>query len=56
MIRRHLKLTGGTKRVTCGKLPHSSKELGKSTEEECHTDNGIRNENVARMHVEKGEY
>jgi len=26
-------LTGCTKRVTCGKLPHAGKELGETTEE-----------------------
>jgi hypothetical protein len=55
MMRRHLKLTGGTKRVSCGKLPHSSKELGKSTEEQCHADNDIWNGDMTGMRVEKGE-
>ena len=55
MMRRHLKLTSGTKRVTCGELPHSSKELGESTEKECHANNDIWDKNVTRMHVEKGE-
>jgi hypothetical protein len=49
------KLTGCTERVTRGELPHSSEELGKSTEEKCHADNDIWNGDVARMHVEKGE-
>lgn len=49
------KLTGCTKCITRGELPHASKELGKSTEEKRHTDNDVGDGNVARMDVEKRE-
>ena len=50
-----LKLTGCAKCITRGELPHASKELGKSTEEEGHTDNNVGDGNVTRMRVEEGE-
>lgn len=48
-----LKLTGCSERITRGKPPHPSHELGKSAVKECHTNNDIWNGNVARVHVEK---
>ena len=45
------KLTSRTERVTCDKLPHASKELGKTTVEQCHAHYDIWNCNVARMNV-----
>jgi hypothetical protein len=48
-------LTGCTERVTCGKLPHASKELGKTAIEKGHANYDIRNCNAACANVEKGE-
>jgi hypothetical protein len=48
-------LTGCTERVTRDKLPHASKELGKTTIEQCHADYDIWDGNVARLYVVKGQ-
>jgi hypothetical protein len=46
-------LTSCTEHITRGERPHAGKELGKSTVEECHTNSGIWNGNVASVHVVK---
>jgi len=42
-------------RITGGKLPHSGKDLSKSTNETSHTDDGIRNNDTAGMDIVHGE-
>lgn len=41
--------------VTSGKLPHSSDELSKTTNETGHSDDGIRDSDTASLDVEHGE-
>jgi len=42
-------------RITSSKLPHSSEDLSKTTDETSHTDNGVRNNNTAGLDVVHGE-
>ena len=48
-------LTSRAERVTCDKLPHASKELSKTTIEKGHADYDIRNGNMLRLYVVKGQ-
>lgn len=48
-------LTRCAKGVTCGKLPHAREELGKTTEEEGHTNDDVGNDNVTGMDIVEGE-
>lgn len=47
--------SGRAERIASDKLPHSSGELGKTTNEAGHTDDGIRDANTASLAVVHGE-
>jgi len=47
--------SSGAEGITGNKLPHPSKDLRKTTDENGHTDNGVRNSNTTGLNVVHGE-
>jgi hypothetical protein len=46
---------GSAKGVASGKLPHSSKELSKTTAEKCHTNNNVGDVNATGVNIVEGQ-